>query len=131
MFKSFAQDQDYLEELRASGGWGRFRFWIWWISADCGRSFVRWGLLSLGMAIAFGIVYYFHGGKTYKTGCPFTILPYHNGLLQRCHIYYARFWRRETTNRTCGDIVMVEVMLGYVMLGGLVWIFANKVARRS
>lgn len=131
MFKSFAQDQDYLEELRASGGWGRFRFWIWWISADCGRSFVRWGLLSLGMAIAFGIVYYFMGAKHIKPEAP---LPF--SLITM--VYYSvvtfttlGFGDVKPQTELAASIVMVEVMLGYVMLGGLVSIFANKVARRS
>jgi hypothetical protein len=29
------------------------------------------------------------------------------------------------------DWVMLEVILGYIMLGGLISIFANKLARRS
>ena len=33
-FKRFAQDQDYVEELRAWGAWGNLGFWVWWLFAD-------------------------------------------------------------------------------------------------
>ena len=58
LFKSFAQDQDYIEDLRISGLWGEVKFELWCLFADCGRSFIRWALWSLGLAVLFGIVYY-------------------------------------------------------------------------
>ncbi len=54
-FKSFAQDQDYIEELSyAALGW--LKFWIWYIFADCGRSFVRWAALVFGIRCGFRIL---------------------------------------------------------------------------
>jgi len=129
-FKSFAQDQDYIEELRSSGRWGAFLFRVWWLFADCGRSFLRWAAWSLFFALAFAFAFYRLGADHFK----FDQLP----LSFTTTIYYSVV---TFTTLGFGDIVpktsvaamlvMAEVVLGYVMLGGLISIFANKVARRS
>jgi hypothetical protein len=33
-------------------------YWIWWLFADCGRSFFRWAAWSFVFAIAFAFIYY-------------------------------------------------------------------------
>jgi Ion channel/Pentapeptide repeats (8 copies) len=130
-FKSFAQDQDYIEELRGSGKWGKAKFWLWWLFADCGRSFSRWALWSLGLAVLFGIVYYSMGIAHIKPEPP---LPF--SLITM--IYYSvvtfttlGFGDVKPQTELAAIIVMIEVIIGYVMLGGLVSILANKLARRA
>jgi hypothetical protein len=127
-FKTFAQDQDYIEELRVSGP---IKFWIWYIFADCGRSFMRWAGWSLGIAAFFGVLYYCMGVGHIKPDCP---LPFSLVTM----IYYSvvtfttlGFGDVKPQTEIAAIIVMLEVIIGYVMLGGLVSIFANKVARRS
>lgn len=131
IFKSFAQDQDYIETLRASGRWGTVKFWIWYIFADCGRSFLRWGLWSVGIAVLFGLIYFLMGPDNIKVDPP---LPF-SWLTM---IYYSvvtfttlGFGDIKPATETAAMVVMAEVILGYIMLGGLIAIFANKVARRS
>ena len=131
LFKSFAQDQDYIEELRASGRWGWFKFWVWFVLADCGRSFSRWALWSLGLAVLFGIIYYWMGTAHIKPDPP---LPF--SLITM--IYYSvvtfttlGFGDVKPQTELAAIIIMVEVIIGYIMLGGLISIFANKVARRA
>lgn len=131
MFKSFAQDQDYIEELRASGWWGCAVFWIWLILADCGRSLLLAACWPLGLATLFGYIYYFCMGPSH-----FKVdhLPFELSSM----IYYSFV---TFTTLGFGDIkpiipgaaalVMAEVIIGYVMLGLLISILANKVARRS
>jgi uncharacterized protein YjbI with pentapeptide repeats len=130
-FKSFAQDQDFIEELRDSGRGGLIKFWLWYIFADCGRSFVRWAGWSLFLAILFGIVYYWMGSNHIKPDPP---LPF--SLITM--IYYSvvtfttlGFGDVKPQTELAAVIVMFEVMLGYVMLGGLISILANKLARRA
>lgn len=58
-FKTFAQDQDFIEELRASGKWGNFLFWIWWLFANCGRSFWPWACWSAAFAFLFAVIFFY------------------------------------------------------------------------
>jgi hypothetical protein len=131
LFKSFAQDQDYIEDLRGSGRWGEVKFWLWWLLANCGRSFIRWALWSLGLAVLFGIVYYGMGTAHIKPDPPLPFSPI-------TMIYYSvvtfttlGFGDVKPQTELAAIIVMVEVIIGYVMLGGLVSILANKLARRA
>ncbi|MBI4964136.1 MAG: pentapeptide repeat-containing protein [Desulfomonile tiedjei] len=132
IFKSFAQDQDYIETMRASGRWGALGFWIWYIFADCGRSFWVWAGWALGSATLFGYLFYFWIG-------PENFVVDH---LPKCELSTMIYYSMVTfTTLGFGDVkpisvgasalVMVEVLLGYVMLGGLISIMANKLARRS
>ena len=110
-------------------------FSLWWLFADCGRSFFRWALWSLGIAIAFAFIYYFSytdyilNFQTIYVSEEFPLFSF---------IYYSIV---TFTTLGFGDIVprtgwlqfwvMLEVILGYIMLGGLISILANKLARRS
>ena len=81
------------------------------------------------MAILFALIYFWLGPTQIKVDhLPFSL---------KTMIYYSVV---TFTTLGFGDIkpatesamvVMLEVILGYVMLGGLISIFANKVARRS
>jgi hypothetical protein len=108
---------------------------IWWLFADCSRSFFRWALWSLGIAIAFAFIYYFSytdyllNFQTIYVSEEFPLFSF---------IYYSIV---TFTTLGFGDIVprtgwlqfrvMQKVILGYIMLGGLISILANKLARRS
>ncbi len=130
LFKSFAQDQDYIEGLRESGPWGEVKFWLWWLFADCGRSFIRWGVWSLGLATLFGYIYYWMG--------PFHFKLDHSTFDSFAMIYYSivtfttlGFGDIKPSTPEGAGVLMLEVILGYIMLGGLVSILANKLARRT
>jgi hypothetical protein len=110
-------------------------YFIWWLFADCGRSFFRWALWSLGIAIMFALIYYscytdyILNFQTIYVSEEFPLFSF---------IYYSIV---TFTTLGFGDIVprtgwlqfwvMLEVILGYIMLGGLISILANKLARRS
>lgn len=131
-FARFAKDQEYIEEMR--GAPRDFRYWLfylpWLISSDCGRSFLLWGGWSVGIALVFALKYWAMG-------------PYHFNLGYLDHSFTSMLYYSVVTFTTLGfgDIVpksdeaamwvMLEVAIGYVMLGGLIAIFANKLARRS
>jgi uncharacterized protein YjbI with pentapeptide repeats len=131
MFKTFAQDQDYIEELRA-GPWGRSIFWTWYVLADCGRSFLRWGGWAALFIFGFSLIYYRMGASSIKT----------ESILDKSDFFTYVYYSIVTfTTLGFGDIVpdsrwgafcvSLEVLIGYVMLGGLVSLLANKLARRS
>jgi uncharacterized protein YjbI with pentapeptide repeats len=129
-FKRFAQDQDFIEEFRFP--WWRFPIYmLWLILADCGRSLGIWLAWSVGLAISFGYIFFKMGPTAFHIKEP---LPYKLGTM----IYYSVI---TFTTLGFGDItpktslatwwVMAEVVLGYIMLGGLISILATKLARRS
>jgi len=129
-FKRQAADQDFLEELRSTRR-GKVIYYIWLWLADCGRSFWPLLLWSLGIAALFGLVFYALGPSAFEI----TNLPEENYLTM---LYYSIV---TFTTLGFGDVtpntlraamfVMVEVIFGYIMLGMLISVLANKVGRRS
>ena len=128
-FRRFLQDQDYLESFQE-----KYPNWykLWWLFADCGRSITRWALWSLFFALAFAAIYFFGFGPDafdfptqlgwkYWTLCYYSIVTFTTlgfGDITPLNPW-AAFW------------ITIEVIFGYIMLGGLISIFANKLARRS
>jgi len=131
-FKTFAQDQDFIEELRASGKWGAFLFWVWWLFADCGRSFLRWAGWSVLFALIFAAIFFFALGPesfhiNSELPAAFTTMIYYSVVT----FTTLGFGDLTPATTTAAWWVMAEVILGYIMLGGLISILANKLARRS
>jgi len=110
-------------------------FLFWWFFSDCGRSILRWIIWSIIFALTFAT-------KFYGVYCLhpefFHFDPHIKSQSFLSFIYYSVV---TFTTLGFGDIiptiekmqiwVMAEVVIGYVMLGGLISIFANKIARRS
>ena len=101
-------------------------FFFWWLSADCGRSIFRWASWSIIFALLFGFIYSNITLEFKSTPNVFT--PFYYSIVTFTTLgfgdviptnFWGEFW------------VTLEVILGYVMLGGLISIFANKIARRS
>ncbi|MEZ5245784.1 MAG: pentapeptide repeat-containing protein [Acidimicrobiales bacterium] len=121
-----AIDQNYLHEFRRRGRMHEWLYRLWWVTSDCGRSFVRWGMLTVLFALVFGGVYSFveidYGGhetsisSVYFSVVTLTTLGYGDVV---------------PASQTAQIVVMLEVVLGYVMLGGLLSIFATKMGRRG
>ncbi|MEW6529997.1 MAG: pentapeptide repeat-containing protein [Thermodesulfobacteriota bacterium] len=129
MFKRFAQDQDYIEEFRSSL-WGSVLFWPWYIVADCGRSFLRWAFWCFAMTIAFASIYYWMGNEHFRVGelgFSWTTMMYYS-VTTFTTLGYADI---KPITETAAKVVVMEVLLGYLMLAGLISILANKVARRG
>jgi uncharacterized protein YjbI with pentapeptide repeats len=104
---------------------------LWWLFADCGRSLLRWALWSILFAVLFAYVFFSMGPDAFTINSQ---LPY-SGVTM---LYYSvvtfttlGFGDVIPNRIDAGMIVMLEVILGYIMLGGLISILANKLARRS
>jgi len=67
-FKRFAQDQDYIEELKNSSKWGYTKFLVWLILADCGRSLWPWIFWTFAVIISFGMLFYSMGPEAVDVG---------------------------------------------------------------
>jgi len=124
--RRFIMDENYLKEFRDQGVLANFMYKIWWLTSDCGRSMTRWFLCTLVLVLLFAFLY------------TFCEIDYGDHLTWFSPIYYSVV---TLTTLGYGDIVpasltgqiiaMAEVVSGYVMLGGLISIFSNKVARRA
>jgi hypothetical protein len=108
---------------------------FWWLFADCGRSIWRWIIWSLFFALYFAINYFLID-YSFPSAFQFSTTIQHPTIWS--YIYYSVV---TFTTLGFGDIVptaewvqrwvMAEVITGYIMLGGLISILANKLARRS
>ena len=128
LLKKIIKDQDFLREFKIKNPRA---YWLWKITCNCGRSFSLWAFWSVLLALIFAYIF------TYRLGANhFEIrhLPFNFETMA----YYSVV---TFTTLGFGDVipktqvaaywVMAEVILGYIMLGGLISIFANKVARQS
>ncbi len=144
MFRRFVMDKAYIAEFRKRHPW---LYWVWYISSDCGRSLFVWTMWSLFFAVLFGVVFAEYSSFFWLPEWMKSFLEnlnpemaYLNGLETGWFTpYYFSIVTFTTLGfgditplNTAGQIwLTLEVVIGYVMLGGLVSILANKLARRS
>lgn len=126
MLRSFILDQNYLEEFRTTSPTHAVVYAVWKLTSDCGRSLVRWGILTLGLVLSFAWM---------LTTCSVDYGP-HQTVLSPLYMSVVTL-----TTLGYGDalpvsvaaqmVVMAEVVTGYILLGGLLSILSNKMARRA
>lgn len=119
-------DQNYLHEFRSSDRTHEILYQLWRITSDCGRSFARWGLLTAVVATVFGILY------------TQVAIDYGSHQTSLSPLYFSVV---TLTSLGFGDVlpasvaaqalVLAEVVVGYVMLGGVLSIFATRMGRRA
>ncbi len=128
-FKLFLQDQDFLEEFLEKK-WGRQIFFIWWLFADCGRSLVRWAGWSLTFALLFAVVFWLLGADAFEARyLEFNFLTtFYYSVVTFTTLGFGDIIPKTTISAMC---VTAEVIFGYIMLGGLITIFASKLSRRG
>jgi hypothetical protein len=128
-FKLFLQDQDFLEEFLEKK-WGKKIFFIWWLFADCGRSLGRWTGWSLLLALLFAFVFWLLGSNSFDTQhLDFNFLTmFYYSVVTFTTLGFGDIIPKTSIAAMC---VTVEVIIGYVMLGGLITIFASKLSRRG
>jgi len=128
-------------------------FVLWELTSHCGRSFILWMFWSLMIACFFGFLYaqysfpswlsWVPGLEALLTNIPHPILDVSPGPPDRIPTSFTPYYFSIVTFTTLGfgDVkplnlagevwLAIEVLFGYVMLGGLISIFSNKLARRS
>jgi uncharacterized protein YjbI with pentapeptide repeats len=126
IMRRFVMDQNYLKEFRQSGRFAPFLYMLWKISSNCGRSMALWSLWICVLALVFAVIYYFIGFEPGPYPTPVSSLYF--SVVTMMTLGYGD----AVPNTTAGQVVaMIEVVIGYVMLGGLLSILSNKIARRS
>lgn len=127
LFQRFAKDQEYIEAFRKRHP---VFYALWLVLTDCGRSFLCWFTWIILLIGGFGLFFsqnphFFQldGGRE-LTGWTY----YYFAVVTFTTLGFGDV----TPSTLEGEIaITIEVVLGYVMLGALISIMANKVARRS
>jgi len=141
-FKRYVADQQYVRAFKE-----KHPFWalVWRWSSDYGRSLALWALWSLLIALSFSFVYmkapmWFPGWlqKTMPKFHQVTVTEANGDLTFWKSFYFSivtfttlGFGDVVAANTSARILVTLEVIFGYIMLGGLISIFANKLASRS
>jgi len=124
--RRFVMDENYLKEFRDESKLNAMVYKVWSITSDCGRSVNRWCLWILGIVFLFSVLYAFCGvdyGK-YENW----IGPFYYSVVTITTLGYGDIVPATPIARV---IAICEVSIGYIMLGGLLSIFTNKMARRG
>lgn len=129
LFRRFVLDQAFIEEFRTAW-WRRPIYGFWLVLADCGRSFWLWAGWCFLFSLLFAVIFHSLGEEAFTVnGLPwrFDTLAYYSVAT------FTTLGMGEITPKTveAARWVMIEVVIGYVMLGGLISIFTLKLARRS
>ena len=126
LLRRFIMDENYLHEFRSQGPVHKFVHWLWWASSDCGRNATRWAALTVTVALAFGVVYPFVG-VDYGDHATW-LSPYYFSIVTLTTLGYGDVLPTSVVGQL---VVIAEVAIGYMMLGGLISLFANKMGRRA
>jgi hypothetical protein len=141
LFVRDAKDQDYLDTLEnrieatsspALRKWKRFWFRAWGL-IDYGRSLGRFFLIAFLVAMAFGWVYFFDrllgwDLLEYSSSADSPLSPFYHSVVTYTKLGFGYM----SPKHWIGEILLVcEGILGYLTLGLLLSILANRVARRS
>lgn len=126
LFRRHVMDALYLHEFRNQSQANRVIYALWWVTSDCGRSLLRWTTFTFLLAMFFAGVYSvlpidFGDNETWLSPIYFSIVT----------LTTLGFGDALPTTVAGQVAVMAEVVTGYVMLGGLISILSDKMARRA
>ncbi len=124
--RRFIVDENYLFEFKNINTYTKIAYWIWLISSDCGRSPLRWCFCIAALSMVFAWLYTLVGID--YGAHPDWIAPIYYSLVTLSTLGYGDIVPITPMARF---VTLLEVTIGYVMLGGLLSIFANKMARRG
>lgn len=124
LLREFARDQNFLFEFRNQSQWHEWTYRVWWLTSDCGRSVLRWGVCSFGLAAFFAWAYTVVGinygpNATWLSPFYFSVVTFTT----------LGFGDVVPVTAAAQATVIVEVILGYVMLGGMLSLISNKLSR--
>ena len=141
-FKRYVADQQFIRAFRQANS-GLAHLWRW--SSDYGRSLGLWAFWSFFLAFIFALAYMplptwtptwmqnfapqFHQTTGAYSGEPLTF--WNSFYFSVVTFTTLGFGDVVADNASARFLVTLEVIFGYMMLGGLISIFSNKLASRS
>lgn len=119
-------DQNYLYEFRNRDRRHALLYTFWKATSDCGRSLVRWGAMTVMVALLFGVLYTM---VDIDYGSNETALsPFYFSVVTITTLGYGDVLPASLAAQI---LVMIQVAVGYMMLGGVLSIFATRMGRRA
>ncbi len=125
LFTSFVRRTHYLKHFREQNLTNKAIYYVWLLISDCGQSFSRWFGVSILISAVFGYIYSRIPGSFFiandRSPTPFTFCYY--SVVAFTTLGFGDVIPRDLLAEA---LVTLEVILGYLMLGGLISIFATK-----
>lgn len=126
LLRRFVMDQNFLEEFKAQSRWSLYAYRIWWLTSDCGRSLLRWAACTFVIAVVFALAY---GSADLDYGPHVSwYTPFYFSVVILTTLGFGEIVPASTFTQV---LATIQVVIGYVMLGGLISIMDNKIARRA
>ncbi|MCK4546528.1 MAG: pentapeptide repeat-containing protein [Candidatus Eisenbacteria sp.] len=119
-------DENYLWEFRKSSKLSAFIYSIWKLTSDCGRSIGRWCIWIVAQILLFAGLYSMVGVDFGPDRS--WVAPLYLSVVTLTTLGYGDMVPVTSAARI---VAMTQVLLGYVLLGGLLSILATKMARRG
>jgi uncharacterized protein YjbI with pentapeptide repeats len=124
--RRFIVDENYIKEYRESSRVSGFVYYLWWLTSDCGRSMSRWCGMILAQLLLFAglfslVAMDYGEHPTWLSGLYFSVVT----------LTTLGYGDVIPASSAAQAVAMLEVVTGYIMLGGLIAIFSNRVARRA
>ena len=119
-------DENFLHEFRHASPAHARLYTVWKATSDCGRSLTRWGAWTAGIAVVFALIYTQVGVDFGDS--PTWLSPLYFSVVTLTTLGYGDALPTSVSGQVA---VMVQVLLGYGMLGGLLSIFSTKMGRRA
>nr|WP_319495364.1 pentapeptide repeat-containing protein [uncultured Desulfobacter sp.] len=130
LFRRDSMDMNFLEAYHRKHP---KKYFLWKIMCNCGHSWILWAFWSVVLAGLFAGIFTAMGPDSFNLP---HLKQYENSFWT--YLYYSvvtfttlGFGDIVPTKLSSAYAVMAEVIVGYIMLGGLISIFATKLARRS
>lgn len=125
LFINHIKRNHYLNHFKEHNRTNAFIYYIWLLASDCGNSFIRWLLTSSIIIIFFGKIFSLIDYKFMITSnrLPTSFTYYYYSIVTFTTLGYGYITPKTISSEI---LVSIEVILGYLMLGGLISIFANK-----
>jgi hypothetical protein len=123
--KRYIDDELWIQSWRERSWWRKTLFIIWELTSHCGRSIGLWAFWSVLIAFIFGFL---HKGHIEVGSVNNWYTPFYFSVVTFTTLGFGDVTAKDGLGQFW---ITLEVVLGYVMLGGLISIFANKLARRS
>lgn len=122
-------DENFLDEFQRQSQVHKLIYWFWWLTSDCGRSMMRWGLLCAAIVIAYGFIFQTLGKQiAYPDDLARSYAPWYFSIVNVCTLGFGDVLPKSTWAQI---LVNSETIVGYLGLGGLLTIMGNMMGRRG
>jgi uncharacterized protein YjbI with pentapeptide repeats len=120
-------DENYLWEFRTQGRSNELLYRLWHLTSNCGRSLGRWGIWTLTLITVFALLF-LAVDIDYGHHAPGLLSSFYFSVVTLTTLGYGDILPASPIAQA---LVSLEVTFGYLTLGGLISILANKMARRA